>query len=213
MPLAHRALQALLPATMDFAEGGAPVGSCAVKLGVFLHNSYRVTCGYRLSSLWIHSQSGAISALDLTGKAGPNTRCPSSVSDRLFASDPSMPVARTARQIFRECPDRHDRARQRPHAQIRKIAQSAYRSISSRRRVLGKRPAETLLPNAGSRRDFDLLGHGACEIPRKELVDLVDGMIGDACEHFPQVRFRIQPIELGRADQAVERGGSLAASI
>ena len=38
-------------------------------------------------------------------------------------------------------------------------------------------------------------------------------MIADALEHMAQVGFRIQTVELGSADQAVDGGGALASSV
>ncbi len=54
---------------------------------------------------------------------------------------------------------------------------------------------------------------GVGEMPWQQFLDAVDGMLGDAREHLAQVSFRIQAIELGRADKAVEGGGSLATSV
>lgn len=39
-------------------------------------------------------------------------------------------------------------------------------------------------------------------------MDPVDGMIGDAGEDLPQVRFRIAAVQFGRADEAVDGGGA-----
>jgi len=38
-------------------------------------------------------------------------------------------------------------------------------------------------------------------------------VIGDAREHVAEVGFRIDAVQLGRADQAVDRGGAVAAGI
>ena len=38
-------------------------------------------------------------------------------------------------------------------------------------------------------------------------------MVGDALQHLVQIGVRIEAIELGRADQAVNRGGPLTAGI
>lgn len=50
-----------------------------------------------------------------------------------------------------------------------------------------------------------LSGHfGRCGIyiPRQRGFDRVDGMVGDASHHFPQIGFGIQTIEFRRTDQA-----------
>jgi hypothetical protein len=41
----------------------------------------------------------------------------------------------------------------------------------------------------------------------------VDRVVGNPVEHVAQVRAGVQAIELGRADQAVHRGGTLPSSI
>jgi hypothetical protein len=38
-------------------------------------------------------------------------------------------------------------------------------------------------------------------------------MIGDAGQHVSEIRFRVETVEFGGADQAVDRGGALAAGI
>ena len=38
-------------------------------------------------------------------------------------------------------------------------------------------------------------------------------MVGNARQDFPQVSLRIEPVELGRLHQAVDRRGTLAAGI
>jgi hypothetical protein len=38
-------------------------------------------------------------------------------------------------------------------------------------------------------------------------------MLGDAFDDMPQIDLWIEPLEFGRADQAVNRGGSLTAGI
>jgi len=59
-----------------------------------------------------------------------------------------------------------------------------------------------------------LSGHfGMCgiDIPRQQVFDPVDGMVGDAGHHFPQIGFGIQTVEFGRADQAVNDSSSFSA--
>jgi len=51
------------------------------------------------------------------------------------------------------------------------------------------------------------------EVPGQQFVDAVDRVIGDAREHVAEVGFRIDAVQLGRADQAVDRGGAVAAGI
>ena len=51
------------------------------------------------------------------------------------------------------------------------------------------------------------------DIPGQQFADAVDRVVGDAAEHVAQVGFGIEPVELGRADQAVDRGGALAAGV
>jgi hypothetical protein len=41
------------------------------------------------------------------------------------------------------------------------------------------------------------------DAPREELLDLVDGMIGDAGEHVAEITLRIETIELRRFDEGV----------
>ena len=49
------------------------------------------------------------------------------------------------------------------------------------------------------------------QVPGQQLANAVDGVIGDLAEHGAQVEFRIEAVELGRADQRVDGGGALAA--
>ena len=51
------------------------------------------------------------------------------------------------------------------------------------------------------------------DVPRQELLGAVDRMPGDASEDKPQVGFRIEAVELGRADQAVDGRGALTARL
>src|SRR5579875_921596 len=51
------------------------------------------------------------------------------------------------------------------------------------------------------------------EIPGQELVDAVDGMIGDLFEHASEIEFWIQPVELGRSQQRVDRGSAVTTGI
>ena len=47
----------------------------------------------------------------------------------------------------------------------------------------------------------------------QEFLDAVDGMIGDAGQHVAQVSLGVEAVEFGGADQAVDRGGALAAGV
>lgn len=58
-------------------------------------------------------------------------------------------------------------------------------------------------------RRCDLVSHS----PRQQLLDAIDRMLGDTLDHIAQVRLGIDAVELGRTDQAVDRGGTLAAGI
>jgi hypothetical protein len=51
------------------------------------------------------------------------------------------------------------------------------------------------------------------EVPRQELLDTGDGMIGDVRQHMPQIGFGIEAVELGRTDEGVEDGGTFASAI
>ena len=59
--------------------------------------------------------------------------------------------------------------------------------------------------------------HPGCErcryIPRQQFIDAIDRVLGDTFEHAPQVGFRIDVIEFGRADQRVDASGALAAGV
>lgn len=51
------------------------------------------------------------------------------------------------------------------------------------------------------------------DIPWKQVFDSVDGMVGDAVQHSPQICLGIDAIQLGRLDQAVEGCRALTAGI
>ena len=46
----------------------------------------------------------------------------------------------------------------------------------------------------------------ALDVPGQKLYDTVDGMIGDAVDHMPQIGLGIETIRLGGLDEAVDRG-------
>src|SRR5471030_1111437 len=52
-----------------------------------------------------------------------------------------------------------------------------------------------------------------CAVPGQEVIDPVDGMLGDVGQHMAQPGFGGDAVELGRADQRVDRGGALAAAV
>jgi len=51
------------------------------------------------------------------------------------------------------------------------------------------------------------------EVPGQEFLDAADGMVGDLRQHGAEVELRIETVELGRADEAVERGGAIATGV
>ena len=51
------------------------------------------------------------------------------------------------------------------------------------------------------------------DVPRQELLDTIDRMFGDASEHVAQIRFRIQPVQFGRANKGINSGGTLASGV
>src|SRR6266446_4843568 len=50
-------------------------------------------------------------------------------------------------------------------------------------------------------------------VPWQQLLDTIDWMFRDAGQHIPQVALRINSIKFGRADQAVDRRGTLPTSV
>lgn len=58
-----------------------------------------------------------------------------------------------------------------------------------------------------------VLVSGCGDIPGQQRFNAVDGMVGDAREHVAQLAFGVETVQLRRADQAVNRGGTLAARI
>ena len=51
------------------------------------------------------------------------------------------------------------------------------------------------------------------EVPRQQLLDAVDGMIGDAFEHVAQIEFWIKAIQLGCAQESIDRSRAFSAGI
>ena len=54
---------------------------------------------------------------------------------------------------------------------------------------------------------------GRLVVPRQQLVDLALGMVGDAVDGVAQPGFGIDLVELGGFDEAVDRGGAVAALV
>jgi hypothetical protein len=55
--------------------------------------------------------------------------------------------------------------------------------------------------------------NGCRQFPGQQLLDPVDRMIGDAPHYARQIPFRVDPVQLRRANQAVDRRRPLAAGI
>ena len=51
------------------------------------------------------------------------------------------------------------------------------------------------------------------QVPRQELVDTRNRMVGDARDHFAHKRWQIEPVEFGRSQQAVDRSGTITAGV
>ena len=54
---------------------------------------------------------------------------------------------------------------------------------------------------------------GKDEVPGEEFLDLMDWMVCNTGEHVREVGFRIDTVQLCRADQGVHRGSAFAADI
>ena len=50
-------------------------------------------------------------------------------------------------------------------------------------------------------------------VPRQQLLNTVDRMIADALNYVAQIRFGVEAVELGRADQAVNGRSTLASGV
>jgi len=57
------------------------------------------------------------------------------------------------------------------------------------------------------------VGKFCCEVPEQELLDAVDGVIGDTREHVLQVALGIEVVQLGGGDQDVDRSGQLTTGV
>ena len=51
------------------------------------------------------------------------------------------------------------------------------------------------------------------QVPGQQILYVADGMIGDQRKHGAEIEFRIEPVELGRADQGVHGSGAFAATV
>src|SRR5579862_181716 len=78
---------------------------------------------------------------------------------------------------------------------------------------MSPRPAPQLSSRRPLRGLASLLGQRGGDVPRQQLVDAVDWMLGDPLEHMAQVEIGIHPIEQRRTDQAIDVSGALAPGI
>ena len=79
-----------------------------------------------------------------------------------------------------------------------------------------KRRLDDDLGVAGNNREVRLCGHFGDSlecVPGEQFADARDGVVGDAGQHLAEIGFWIQAVELGRADQAVNRRRALPAGI
>ena len=51
------------------------------------------------------------------------------------------------------------------------------------------------------------------QVPREQLGDPADGMVGDSFKYTVKVDLRVQSVELGRAEQRVLGGGAFSSRI
>ncbi len=52
-----------------------------------------------------------------------------------------------------------------------------------------------------------------CEVPWQEFSDAADWVFRDMAKNVAQVSFRVEAVELGRADERIERGGAFPAAV
>lgn len=55
------------------------------------------------------------------------------------------------------------------------------------------------------RRECSACVHCGGDVPRQQLLDVVDRMLGDALQDVSQIGFRIKTVEFGRADEGGDR--------
>ena len=60
---------------------------------------------------------------------------------------------------------------------------------------------------------FDGVRQSGGDVPREELLDAVDGMIGDASHHLAEICFRVETVEFRRGDQTVDNSSPISARI
>lgn len=68
-------------------------------------------------------------------------------------------------------------------------------------------------PKIGGHLRSSEIGLRRSEVPGQHFVDARDGQIGDAFQHVLQIAFRIDAVQLGRADQRVDCRGGLSAGV
>ena len=54
---------------------------------------------------------------------------------------------------------------------------------------------------------------GEGEVPWQQIRDPADGVVGDAFEDVVEIEFRVEPVELCRAEQGVDGGGAFSARV
>jgi hypothetical protein len=55
--------------------------------------------------------------------------------------------------------------------------------------------------------------HLPFDLPRQQLIDTIDRMLGDAADHLTQVGLGVEAVEFARADQAVDCRRTLASRV
>ena len=58
-----------------------------------------------------------------------------------------------------------------------------------------------------------MIGGGLASVPGKQLVETTDRMVGDAGEDVGQPGLRVDVVQLGRDDEALEDGSALAVAV
>ena len=54
---------------------------------------------------------------------------------------------------------------------------------------------------------------GLRDVPRQKFLNAIDGMLGDALQHLAQIGFRVETVQFGRANQAIDCGSAFATGI
>lgn len=128
VPLAHRALQAPLPAPVALAEGTAPAGRFPVPLDILFPQQLQRHMPMALPCAPMRSPGGT-SFGGLPGGRGPNTRCSSLLAGSVSVSAGLIPAARTARKDTSR--SHRPRARALGRSPARSGCSSAGRSAAS----------------------------------------------------------------------------------